>query len=172
MEHKVTASRSWALGARCEDYLSCHAHFARRAGTTRRMGHAHFARWAGTTCRICHADFVRRAGTTRRIGLEFRIVDRFFFASFSLHFLLHFRSKCDPCHCRFWVTFEFLLCRFWITLEHKVTASRSWALGARCEDYPSYYWACTFHQVGGDYPWYYWACTFRQVSGDYPWCWT
>ena len=68
LEHKATASRSWALGARCEDYPSCHAHFARRAGTTRRMGHAHFARWAGTTCRIWHADFVRRAGITRRIG--------------------------------------------------------------------------------------------------------
>ena len=68
LEHKVTASRSWALGARCEDYPSCRAHFARRAGTTRRMGHAHFARWAGTTCRIWHADFVRQAGTTRRIG--------------------------------------------------------------------------------------------------------
>ena len=68
LEHKVTASRSWALGARCEDCPSCRAHFARRAGTTRRMGHAHFARWAGTTCRIWHADFVRRAGTTRRIG--------------------------------------------------------------------------------------------------------
>ena len=67
LEHKVTASRSWALGARCEDYPSCRAHFARRAGTPRRMGHAHFARWAGTTCRIWHADFVRRAGTTRRI---------------------------------------------------------------------------------------------------------
>ena len=61
----------------------------------------------------------------------------FVFASFSLNLLLHFRSKCDPYHCRFWVTFELLLCHFWITLEHKVTASRSWALGARCEDYPS-----------------------------------
>ena len=54
LEHKVTASRSWALGARCEDYPSCHGHFARRAGTTRRMGHAHFARWAGTTCGVGH----------------------------------------------------------------------------------------------------------------------
>ena len=79
----------------------------------------------------------------------------FFFASFSLHFLLHFRSKCNPYHCRFWVTFGLLLCHLWITLEHKVTASRSWALGARCEDYPSY-----------------WVCTFRQAGGDYLWCWT
>ena len=60
----MTASRSWALGARCEDYPSCHTHFARPAGTTRRMGHAHFARWAGvpvnmsfytTTCQTSRA---------------------------------------------------------------------------------------------------------------------
>ena len=73
----------------------------------------------------------------RQSGWEFRIVDRFFFAPFSLHVLLHFRSKCDPYHCRFWLTFGLLFCHFWITLEHNVTASRSWALGARCEDYPS-----------------------------------
>ena len=69
--------------------------------------------------------------------LYFRIVFRFFVGSVFAPFSLHFRSKCDPYHCHFWVTFGLLLCHFWITLEHKVTASRSWALGARCEDYPS-----------------------------------